>query len=536
MDTEREQRYEEGVEFRASIPEEYADILTPEAVSFVAKLSREFGRRVEEILEKRKEFQERIDAGEMPDFLPETREIREGDWRVAPVPDDLQDRRVEITGPPDRKMLVNALNAAASTYMTDFEDANCPTWHNMLESQTNLRDAVNQTISFDDPETGKHYEVGDNPAVLIARPRGWHLTEKHMLVDGKPVPGSLFDFGLYFFHNAQNLIDRGSGPYFYLPKMEHHPEARLWNDVFDLAQDELGIPRGTIKATALLETFPAAFEMEEILYELREHSAGLNAGRWDYIFSYIKTFRNREGFVLPDRAMVTMTVPFMRAYTQLLIKTCHRRGAHAIGGMAAQIPIRDDPEANEQAFAKVREDKKREANDGNDGTWVAHPALVPVAKEVFDAVMPQPNQLDKLREDVDVTAAGLYEPVKGEITEAGLRNNVSVGIQYLGAWLAGRGAVPVFNLMEDAATAEISRTQVWQWIHHDEGILDDGTEVTEYLFRRILSEELEKIPNIVDPARTKNDRFDEAAHLFDRISTDDDFVEFLTLPGYEYLD
>jgi malate synthase len=356
-------------------------------------------------------------------------------------------------------------------------------------------------------------------------------------VDGRQVPGALFDFGLYFFHNAQNLIDQGSGPYFYLPKMEHYPEARLWNDVFNLAQDELGIPRGTIKATVLLETFPAAFEMDEILYELRDHSAGLNAGRWDYIFSYIKTFRNREGFVLPDRSKVTMTVPFMRAYTQLLIKTCHRRGAHAIGGMAAQIPINDDPEANEQAFAKVREDKEREANDGNDGTWVAHPGLVPVAKEVFDRVMPQPNQLDKLREDVDVKAADLYEPYKDEpVTEDGLRNNVSVGIQYLGAWLAGRGAVPVFNLMEDAATAEISRTQVWQWIHHDEGILDDGTEVTEDLFRNILSEELEKIPNFVDPVRTRNDRFDEAAELFDRISTDDDFVLFLTLPGYEYLD
>ncbi|MCA1849366.1 MAG: malate synthase A, partial [Actinobacteria bacterium] len=359
-----------------------------------------------------------------------------------------QDRRVEITGPPDRKMLINALNSGASTYMTDFEDANCPTWHNMLESQANLRDAVNRTISFDDPDTGKHYEVGEDPAVLIARPRGWHLPEKHMLVDGRPVPGALFDFGLYFFHNAQNLVDQGSGPYFYVPKMEHHPEARLWNEVFNLAQDELGVPRGTIKATALLETFPAAFEMDEILYELREHSAGLNAGRWDYIFSYIKTFRNREGFVLPDRAKVTMTVPFMRAYTQLLIKTCHRRGAHAIGGMAAQIPIKDDPEANEQAFAKVREDKEREANDGNDGTWVAHPGLVPVAKEVFDEKMPRANQLDKLREDVNVTAADLYEPYKDDpITEAGLRNNVSVGIQYLGAWLAGRGAVPVFNLM-----------------------------------------------------------------------------------------
>src|ERR687889_448987 len=497
---EKTRTFEEGVEFKASIPEEYAEILTPEAVSFVAKLNREFGGRVEEILEKRKEFQQRIDAGENPDFLSETQDIREGDWRVAPVPDDLQDRRVEIAGPPDRKMLINALNSGASTYMTDFEDANCPTWHNMLESQLNLRDAVRRTISFDDPETGKHYEVGEDPAVLIARPRGWHLPEKHMLVDGKQVRGDLFDFGLYFFHNAQNLIDQGSGPYFYLPKMEHHPEARLWNDVFNFAQDELGIPRGSIKATALLETFPAVFEMDEILYELKDHSAGLNAGRWDYIFSYIKTFRNREGFVLPDRSKVTMTVPFMRAYAQLLIKTCHRRGAHA-------------------------------------GTWVAHPALVPVAKEVFDEIMPQPNQLDKLREDVDVSAADLYEPYKDDpITEAGLRNNVSVGIQYLGAWLAGRGAVPVFNLMEDAATAEISRTQVWQWIHHDEGILDDGTEVTENLFRKFLSEELEKIPEFVDPVRTKYDRFEEAAKLFDRISTDDDFVEFLTLPGYEYLE
>src|SRR5215217_3613212 len=519
MDTE--QRYEEGVEFRASIPEEYEEILTPEAVSFVAGLSRRFGGRVEEILEKRKDFQEKIHAGEMPDFLSETREIRDGDWRVVPVPEDLRDRRVEITGPPDRKMLINALNSGASTYMTDFEDANCPTWHNMLESQLNLRDAVNRKISFDDPDTGKHYEVGEDPAVLIARPRGWHLPEKHMLVDGKQVRGALFDLG----------------PYFYLPKMEHHPEAKLWNDVFNFAQDELGIPRGTIKATALLETFPAAFEMDEILYELKDHSAGLNAGRWDCIFSYIKTFRNRQGFVLPDRSKVTMTVPFMRAYTQLLIKTCHRRGAHAIGGMAAQIPIKDDPEANEQAFAKVREDKEREATDGNDGTWVAHPALVPVAKEVFDEIMPQPNQLDKLREEVDVKAADLYEPYKEDpITEAGLRNNVSVGIQYLGAWLAGRGAVPVFNLMEDAATAEISRTQVWQWIHHDEGILDDGTEVTADLFHRILSEELEKIPTFVDPVRTKKDRFEEAAQLFDRISTDDDFVVFLTLPGYEYLD
>src|SRR5215210_6505806 len=459
MDTE--QRYEEGVEFRDSIPEEYEEILTPEAVSFVAGLSRRFGGRVEEILEKRKDFQEKIDAGEMPDFLSETREIRDGDWSVAPVPEDLQDRRVEITGPPDRKMLINALNSGASTYMTDFEDANCPTWHNMLESQLNLRDAVNRTISFDDPDTGKYYEVGEDPAVLIARPRGWHLPEKHMLVDGKQVPGGLFDFGLYFFHNAQNLIDQGSGPYFYLPKMEHYPEARLWNDVFNFAQDELGIPRGTIKATALLETFPAAFEMDEILYELKDHSAGLNAGRWDYIFSYIKTFRNREGFVLPDRSKVTMTVPFMRAYTQLLIKTCHRRGAFAMGGMAAQIPIKDDPEANERAMEKVRADKLREVRAGHDGTWVAHPGLVPIAREIFDQWMPAPNQLGQRRDDVAVDAAALIEPPSGTRTEAGLRHNIRVGIQYLGAWLAGRGAVPVFNLMEDAATAEISRTQVW---------------------------------------------------------------------------
>ena len=525
---EKTRTFEEGVEFKASIPEAYAEILTPEAISFVAKLNREFGGRVEEILEKRKDFQERIDAGEMPDFLPETKEIREGDWRVAPVPDDLQDRRVEITGPPDRKMLINALNSGASTYMTDFEDANCPTWHNMLESQLNLRDAVNRTISFDDPDTGKHYEVSEDPAVLIARPRGWHLPEKHMLVDGKQVRGALFDFGLYFFHNAQNLIDQGSGPYFYLPKMEHHPEAKLWSDIFNFAQDELGIPRGTIKATALLETFPAAFEMDEILYELKDHSAGLNAGRWDYIFSYIKTFRNRQGFVLPDRSKVTMTVPFMRAYTQLLIKTCHRRGAHAIGGMAAQIPIKDDPEANEQAFAKVREDKEREARDGNDGTWVAHPALVPVAKEVFDEIMPQPNQLDKLREDVDVKAADLYEPYKEDpITEAGLRNNVSVGIQYIESWLRGGGAVAIFNLMEDAATAEIARSQVWQWLHNSV-TLADGQTVTRELVERLISEELAKVSTEEDGRR-----WDEARALFAEMALSDEFCEFLTLPAYE---
>jgi len=529
------QRFGEGVEFTVSIPEKYDEVLSPEAVAFVAKLAREFSGRVDEVLGVREEWQAKIDAGEMPDFLEDTKDVREGDWTVAPVPEDLQDRRVEITGPPDRKMLINALNSGASTYMTDFEDANCPTWVNMLESQQNLREAIVRTISFDDPDTGKHYELNEDTAVLIARPRGWHLFEKHMLVDGKGVPGGIFDFGLYFFHNAQNLLDRNSGPYFYLPKMEHYPEARLWNDIFNAAQDEIGIPRGSIKATVLLETFPATFEMDEILYELRDHSAGLNAGRWDYIFSYIKTFRNREDRLLPNRIEVTMTVPFMRAYTLLLIKTCHKRGAHAIGGMAAQIPVPNDPEANEAAYDKVRSDKEREANDGHDGTWVAHPGMVALAKEVFDEIMPQPNQLDKIP-DATPTAEELSAPSEGNITEDGLRNNVSVGLQYIGAWLAGRGAVPVFNLMEDAATAEISRAQVWQWVHNPGGVFDDGTEVTAELFDRVLKEEMDRLPEIVNKDRTKNDRFEDAAKLFERISTDDKFVPFLTLPGYEILE
>ncbi|HEX2097534.1 MAG TPA: malate synthase A, partial [Rubrobacteraceae bacterium] len=442
--TQTTRRFAEGVEFTAPIPEEFAEILTPEAVFFVAKLHREFAGRRDELLRQRAERQERIDAGEMPDFLPETRHIREGDWKIAPVPDDLQDRRVELTGPPDAKMTINALNSGAKTWMADFEDANCPTWRNMLESQYNLREAINRSITFDDPVSGKHYELNDEVAVLIARPRGWHLPEKHMIVDGKEVPASIFDFGLYFFHNAKTLIGMGSGPYFYLPKMESHLEARLWNDIFVMAQDELGIPQGTIKATVLIETILATFEMDEILYELREHSAGLNCGRWDYIFSYIKKFRNKD-LLLPDRAQVTMTVPFMRKYSLLAIKTCHRRHAHAIGGMAAQIPVKDDPEANEEAYAKVRADKEREANDGHDGTWVAHPGMVPLAKEVFDEIMPQPNQIDRQRPDVNPTAAELLERPEGTITEAGLRSNISVGVQYLGAWLAGRGAVPIYN-------------------------------------------------------------------------------------------
>jgi len=533
--TEGTRTYAEGIEFTAEIPEEFQEILTPEAVAFVAKLSREYKGRVVELLQKRAERQERISAGEMPDFLSETKDIREGDWKIAPIPDDLQDRRVELTGPPDRKMTINALNSGASCWMADFEDANCPTWHNMLESQLNMKEAIEGTIAFDDPDSGKHYELHEDTAVILARPRGWHLFEKHMLVDGEQVPGGLFDFGLYFVHNAQTLLDNGSGPYFYLPKMESHLEARLWNDVFNLAQDELGIPRGTIKATVLIETILATFEMHEILYELREHSAGLNCGRWDYIFSYIKKFRE-EDMLLPDRNSVTMTVPFMRAYSLLTIKTCHQRGAHAMGGMAAQIPRSDDPEWTEFANNKVREDKEREAKDGHDGTWVAHPGMVGLAKEAFDEYMPQPNQLDKIP-DIDPLAEDLLEKPEGEITMEGFRNNISVGVQYLAAWLAGRGAVPVFNLMEDAATAEISRAQVWQWIHHDRGILEDGTEVTEDLFNETLEEELEKIKNdIVGPERWETDEFGNAAELFARISTDDTFVEFLTLPGYEYLD
>src|SRR5215203_3853196 len=530
-----QQRFGEGIEIHAPVVDGFAEIMTPEAVAFVATLHREFAGRVDEILRHRAERQERIDAGEMPDFLPETRDVREGDWQIAPIPDDLQDRRVEITGPPDRKMAINALNSGASCYMTDFEDANCPAWQNMIASQINLRDAINRTITYEEPKTGRHYELDDEVATLIARPRGWHLPEKHMIVDGKEVPGGIFDFGLYFFHNAQTLIDRGTGPYFYLPKMESHLEARLWNDVFVRAQDELGIPQGTIKATVLIETILATFEMDEILYELREHSAGLNCGRWDYIFSYIKKFRDKD-LLLPDRNAVTMTVPFMRAYSLLCIKTCHRRGAHAMGGMAAQIPRSDDPEWTEFANNKVREDKEREAKDGHDGTWVAHPGMVETAKEVFDEIMPQPNQIDKQRDDVDPTAEQLLEKPEGNINEEGFRNNVSVGVQYLGAWLAGRGAAPVFGLMEDTATAEISRAQVWQLIHHPNGRFDDGTEVTEELFNRTLDEELDKIKELVGPERWEQDEFEKAAELFARISTDDDFVEFLTYPGYEYLD
>lgn len=528
--------FAEGIEITGTITPEYADILTPEAVSFVAKLQRAFNGKREELLKRRAERQTDFDAGKMPDFLPETQAIREDPtWTVAPVPHDLQDRRVEITGPTDRKMVVNALNSGAKVYMSDFEDANTPNWDNLIQGQINLRDANTKKIDFVSPE-GKEYKLQDTIATLLVRPRGWHLLEKHVRVDGQPISGGLFDFGLYFFHNAKTLLEKGSGPYFYLPKLESHLEARLWNSVFDMAQDELGIPRGTIKATVLIETVLAAFEAEEILYELRYHSAGLNCGRWDYIFSAIKKFRSNEDFVLADRALVTMTTHFMRSYSLFVIKVCHRRNAHAIGGMAAQIPIKNDPAANEEALNKVRADKEREASDGHDGTWVAHPGLVPIALEAFNTHMPQANQLDKKREDVNVTRDDLlkFEP-EGPITEKGLRTNINVGVQYLGSWLAGNGCVPIFNLMEDAATAEISRSQVWQWIRSPKGVLDDGRKVTVELVRALLQEEMQKIKDLLGDAYTQG-KYEEAAQLFDTITTSDAFVEFLTLPGYEAID
>lgn len=525
-----------GVQLLGELTPALAEILTPDALAFVATLQRAFGARRERCLQRRHERQAALDRGEALDFLPETKSIREGDWICAPIPADLQDRRVEITGPTDRKMVINALNSGAKVFMADFEDANSPTWMNMVEGQINLRDAIRRTISFSSPE-GKAYQLKDQVAVLVVRPRGWHLPEKHVLVDGKPVSGSLFDFGLYFFHNAKELMARGSGPYFYLPKMESRLEARLWNDVFKMAQDELGLPQGTIRATVLIETIPAAFEMDEILYELREHSAGLNCGRWDYIFSCIKKFRNKRDFLLADRAQITMTTHFMRSYSQLCIKTCHRRNTFAMGGMAAQIPVKNDAKLNEEAFAKVRADKEREAHDGHDGTWVAHPGMVQLALDVFDAVMPQPNQIDKKREDVQVSATDLLDFRPSEpISEQGLRTNVSVGVQYLAAWLRGSGAVPIFNLMEDAATAEISRAQVWQWIRHPRGALDDGRKVTKELFRSVLDEELAKIKAQMGEECFADGKFDVARELFDRITTDNEFAEFLTSPGYEKLD
>jgi malate synthase len=523
-----------GIQIRGGTPQGAAEILTAGALRFVAGLARRFESMRRQLLQCGHERQQQIVDGHMPDLLAETAAIRDRSWTVAPIPADLRDRRVEITGPVDRKMIINALNSGANVFMADFEDSNSPTWRNNIEGQQNLRDAVRRQIEFASPE-GKQYRLNPKVATLLVRPRGWHLVEKHVLVDGAPVSASLFDFGLFFFHNAAAQLERGTGPYFYLPKMESHLEARLWNDVFTFSEAELGVPHGTIRATVLIETILAAFELNEILYELRDHSAGLNCGRWDYIFSYIKKFRHRPDFVLPDRAQVTMERHFLRSYVDLLIQTCHRRGIHAMGGMAAQIPIKNDSEANQRALDKVRADKLREVRAGHDGTWVAHPGLVPVAKEIFDAHMSTPNQITVSRDDVSVKPADLLAVPEGEISQAGLDLNVDVGIQYLEAWIGGNGCVPIYNLMEDAATAEISRTQVWQWVRHG-ARLSGGSRVDADLVRRTIPRQLEKIRGLVGASRFDSGNFDRAARLFEEMSLSEDFPEFLTLPAYDLLD
>jgi malate synthase len=519
-----------GIEIKAPVTDTQAQILTPDALRFLASLAGEFDARRQDLLARRKTRQAEVDAGKLPDFLPETAEIRAAEWTVAPIPADLLDRRVEITGPVDRKMIINALNSGANMFMADLEDANSPVWLNNVDGQYNLRDAVNRTIDYTSPE-GKSYKLNEKTATLLMRPRGWHLNEKHAQVDGRPMSGSLFDFGLYFFHNAKNLMARGSGPYFYLPKMESHLEARLWNDVFNYAQDALGVPRGTIRGTVLIETIFGAFEMDEILYELRDHSSGLNCGRWDYMFSFIKKFRNNPSFVLPNRGEVTMERHFLKSYSELLIKTCHRRNIHAMGGMAAQVPIKNDPAANQEALDKVRADKLREVKAGHDGTWVAHPGLVSIAREIFDEYMKSPNQIYRKREDVHVTAADLLQVPSGTITEAGLRWNIDVGLQYLEAWLRGIGCVPIYNLMEDAATAEICRAQVWQWVKHG-AKLEDGRVVTAEMVRRDTDEQLEKLKSRAGGSG----RFADAGRIFEQMMTSAEFPEFLTLAAYGYLE
>ena len=519
----------ENVEITGDLTPAFEEILTPEALAFVAKLQRAFNGRRLELLAKRQERQKDFDAGALPDFLEETREVRESDWTVAATPADLSDRRAEITGPVDRKMMINALNSGAQVFMADLEDSLSPTWQNVVQGQINLRDAVRKNISLEDSERGKSYSLNDDTATLVVRPRGWHLVEKNMLVDGEQVSASLFDASLYLYHNAAYLLEHGSGPYFYLPKLESHLEARLWNDVFVMAQGELNIPQGSVRATVLVETILAAFEMDEILYELRDHMSGLNAGRWDYIFNFIKKLRNHPDKTLPDRAQITMTVPFMQAYAELLVKTCHRRGAHAIGGMAAFIPSRRDEEVNKKAFAKVLEDKTREAQQGYDGTWVAHPDLVKVAKDAFDKVLgDKPHQKDKLREDLRVTQQDLLDTdFTSTITEDGVRMNVDVGIQYINAWLNGNGAAAIYNLMEDAATAEISRAQLWQWLQND-AELEDGRAVTEEMYRTVRDEELSRLQKEYGESR-----FEESAQILDSLVLTDEFVPFLTLPAYE---
>ncbi|MEO5922578.1 MAG: malate synthase A [Bryobacteraceae bacterium] len=522
-----------GVTINASIPKECEEILSPEALALVAELHRRFDGRRRELLEARVVRQKAIDGGQLPDFLPETADIRKSDYKVAPIPADLMDRRVEITGPVDRKMVINALNSGANMFMADFEDSNAPTWSNNILGQVNMRDAVRGTIDYTSPE-GKQYKLNPKHAVLLVRPRGWHLVEKHVTIGGEVVSGSLFDFALYFFHNVKPLMAKNSAPYFYLPKMQSHLEARLWNDVFVYAQQHCGVPNGTVRATVLIETILGAFEMDEILWELKDHSAGLNCGRWDYIFSFIKVLRAHPQFVLPDRGTVTMDKHFLKSYVDLLIQTCHKRGIHAMGGMAAQIPIKNDPAANDAALAKVRADKLREVMAGHDGTWVAHPGLVPIAKEIFDEHMPTPNQIHVKREEVSVKASDLLNVPEGAITEQGLKMNVDVGIQYLESWLRGSGCVPIYNLMEDAATAEISRTQVWQWMHNG-AQLSDGRKVTGAMIRDVIKEQLEKIHGLVGDARYDAGKYPQAAALFEQMMVSPECKDFLTSEAYRYL-
>jgi len=521
------------LEVKGQISEGFAEILTEDALQFVSNLHKHFNPTRVKLLENRKIRQAELDQGVKPDFLADTEVVRNGNWKIAPVPADLQDRRVEITGPVDRKMIINALNSGVKVFMADFEDSNSPTWDNNINGQINLRDAINGTVSFTNTN-GKHYSLNEKTGTLMVRPRGWHLVEKHVCVDGEHISASIFDFGLYFYHNAANLMKNGTGPYFYLPKLESHLEARLWNDIFNMAQDELGIPQGTIKATVLLETILAAFEMDEILYELREHSAGLNCGRWDYIFSFIKKFRNHGDCVLPDRSEITMDRHFLKSYVNLLVQTCHKRGAHAMGGMAAQIPIKNDVDANEKAMAKVKEDKEREAHAGHDGTWVAHPGLSPIALEAFNNIMPEANQIQNLREDVNVTAKDLLQVPTGDITEDGVRANIRVGVQYVEAWLQGNGCVPLYNLMEDAATAEISRAQLWQWIKH-EASLNNGEKITAEIFVLWLAEEMNVIKAEIGINRFENGKFIKASSLFSEMVQKNDFDEFLTIPAYKQL-
>jgi malate synthase len=525
----------QGLEINGSLTDAYHKILTPQALEFVVKLQRKFNAKRIELLAARNERQKSLDAGQLPDFLPETKAVREGDWTAATIPADLQDRRVEITGPVERKMIINALNSGAKVFMADFEDSNSPTWSNNIDGHINLRDAINRTISYVNPENGKSYRLNEKTAVLMVRPRGWHLPEKHVRVDGQLMSGSLFDFGLYFYHNVNQLLLNKTGPYFYLPKMESHLEARLWNEVFVFAQNELHIPQGTIKATVLIETILATFELHEIIYELREHMAGLNCGRWDYIFSYIKKLRNLNGYVLPDRAQVTMAVPFMAAYSKLVIQTCHKRKVHAMGGMSAFIPIKNDEAANNAAIEKVRQDKLREVMNGHDGTWVAHPGLVKVADDIFNEHMPAPNNYQHLREGEVYSAADLLTAPDGTITEGGLRMNINVGILYIESWLRGVGAAAIHNLMEDAATAEISRTQVWQWINKSSK-LDDGRTVSYELFKQILPSELQHIRNYVGEAAFNKPTMKRAIDMFDKLVQQGEYLEFLTLPAYSEID